>query len=263
MARLNPPIRDWQGKRVWLVGASSGIGAAFARALLERGAHVVLSARNAGRLATVADGHARAHSIAFDASRAEDWQAASQAALEALGGIDLLVFLAARYDPVRAWEVDAAVAEQAFQTNVVAVYRGLQTVLPAMLANKKEGDGQGGIALVASVSGYTGLPQATIYGATKAALINLAESLYFDLAPKGLGVYLINPGFVATPMTASNPFTMPDLLTPEQAALAMLDGFAAGEFEIRFPLRFTQRLRWLSRLPYRWRFPLLHKVTGL
>ncbi|WP_269533299.1 SDR family oxidoreductase [Chitinimonas sp. BJYL2] len=258
MARLNPPITDWQGKRVWLIGASSGIGAALASQLLARGARVVLSARDGDRLATVAAGLPHAHCLAFDAAQASAWPAAATAAHTTLGGLDLVVFLAARYDPCRAWEADPAVADQAFQTNVLSIYRGVAEILPGMLQS-----GQGGIALVASVSGYTGLPQATIYGATKAALINLAESLYFDLAPKGVSVYLVNPGFVATPMTAGNPFTMPELITPEQAATAMLAGFARGEFEIRFPRRFTRGLRWLSRLPYRWRFPLLHKVTGL
>jgi short-subunit dehydrogenase len=102
-----------------------------------------------------------------------------------------------------------------------------------------------------------------IYGATKAALNNLAQTLYFELEPKGVSVYLINPGFVETPMTAVNDFEMPGLMKPAQAAQAIVAGFERGQFEIRFPRGFAGALRWISFLPDRWRFPLLHKITKL
>ena len=101
----------------------------------------------------------------------------------------------------------------------------------------------GGIAFVASVAGYRGLPQSLAYGPTKAALINLAEALYLDLAPRGMGVALINPGFVDTPMTAANRFPMPALTTPDKAAEAIVKGWQAGDFEIHFPRRFTLALK--------------------
>jgi len=117
--------------------------------------------------------------------------------------------------------------------------------------------------MIASISAYTGLPRALIYGATKAALNNLAQTLYFELAPKGLAVYLINPGFVQTPMTASNDFEMPGLMTPEQAAAAIMTGFEQGLFEIRFPRLFANTLRWIARIPDRFRFSLLHLLTKM
>ena len=120
----------------------------------------------------------------------------------------------------------------------------------------------GGIAFVASVAGYRGLPKALCYGPGKAALIHLAECLYLDLAPRGIGVWVINPGFVQTRLTAQNDFSMPALQTPEQAALAVLDGFRTGHFEIHFPKRFTRLLKLLSLLPYRWYFPLIRRITG-
>lgn len=258
MARMNPPIEDWRPQRVWIIGASSGIGAALATRLLEAGARVVLSARRADELAGLAQGRPNAAWHAFDAADETAWPAAHAAASQAFGGLDLVVFVAARYEPQRAWELDPASARRSFELNVLSVYRGLALVLPAMLAH-----GHGGVALVASVSGYTGLPKASVYGPTKAALINLAETLYFDLAPRGLAVYLINPGFVATPMTAVNDFAMPELISPAEAARAICAGLAAGDFEIRFPRRFTGRLAWLARLPYAWRFWLLHRSTGL
>ena len=123
--------------------------------------------------------------------------------------------------------------------------------------------GHGGISMIASISGYTGLPRALIYGATKAALQNLAETLYFELAPKGLSIYLINPGFVQTPMTSDNDFKMPGLMMPEAAAQAIMAGFERGDFEIRFPKTFSFVLRLVSMLPDRVRFALLHKTTGM
>ena len=121
----------------------------------------------------------------------------------------------------------------------------------------------GGVAIVASVAGYVGLPGATLYGPTKAALINLSELLYTELKPKGLDVYLINPGFVKTRLTARNEFPMPALLTTEQAAQAIVQGFDRGRFEIHFPRRFTSVLKVLRQLPYRLSFALIRRALGL
>ena len=110
--------------------------------------------------------------------------------------------------------------------------------------------GSGGIAVVSSVAGYGGLPTALVYGASKAALINLAETLYLDLAPRGIGVYVINPGFVKTPLTDRNTFAMPALISVEDAAKAIIAGFECGDFEIHFPKRFTLWLKLLRLLPY-------------
>jgi short-subunit dehydrogenase len=123
--------------------------------------------------------------------------------------------------------------------------------------------GAGGIGIVGSVAGYSGLPKALAYGPSKAAIINLCESLYVDLHPKNIGVYMINPGFVATPMTANNDFDMPALMTAPAAAQALVRGLEQGEFHIHFPKRFTNWLRLARLLPYRGYFYLVHKVTGL
>jgi len=112
------------------------------------------------------------------------------------------------------------------------------------------------------VAGLRGLPKALAYGPTKAALINLAETLYLDLHPIGVGVSLINPGFVQTPLTAGNDFAMPALLTPEQAAQAMIEGWEAGRFDIHFPRRFTLWLKLARHLPDSWYFPAIRRVTG-
>ncbi|SMC26152.1 Short-chain dehydrogenase [Andreprevotia lacus DSM 23236] len=255
---LNPPLRDWRDRRVWLIGASSGIGAALAQALLARGARVALSARNQAALDEMAVGRPQVLVLPMDATDPAAWGAANAILQANWGGIDLVVFCAAEYRPERAWEIDSDHVHHTLSVNLASVYYGLEAILPTLIAQQ-----HGSIALVASVAGYMGLPGATVYGPSKAALINLAELLYCDLKPRGIGVFLINPGFVKTRLTARNRFTMPALLTPEQAAEAILAGLARGRFEIDFPRRFTAILQLLRLLPYRWRFYLLNRTLNL
>ena len=250
-AQMNKPIRDWAGQRIWIVGASSGIGAALAQQAMAAGARVALSARRVDRLRRVADANPSALVVPLDVLDAQAWTSAYEQIHARWKGVDLLIFCAADYRPERSWEVSMADAESTLRVNVASVYAGLATMLPDMLAR-----GSGGIALIASVAGYMGLPNASTYGPSKAALINLAEILYGDLHPKGLNVYLINPGFVKTELTEKNAFAMPGLQTPHQAAIAILRGMSAGRFEIHFPWRFTAIMKLVQLLPYRWRFAL-------
>lgn len=258
LSPLNPRIRTWHGQRVWLVGASSGIGAALARELLAAGASVALSARTRERLVEVAGRSRRAVVLPMDATEPAQWAAAFETLQAQWQGVDLVIFCSAQYQPERSWEVRADGVRSMLESNLGSVYYGIETVLPAMIER-----GAGALAIVASVAGYMGLPNATVYGPTKAALINLAELLYLDLRPRGIAVTLIDPGFVQTPLTARNNFHMPALITPEQAAAYILAGFAAGRFEIDFPWRFTRVLRFISRLPYRLRFSLLGRILGV
>jgi NAD(P)-dependent dehydrogenase (short-subunit alcohol dehydrogenase family) len=254
---INPCITDWSGKRVWLLGASSGIGAALGRLLLARGARVALSARRQGRLAEVANGAPQALLLPCDASDEASLQAAWEALLAAWGGIDVALYVAGDYVPMRAWELDAGTARHLIDVNFGGAVSFAACVVPQLL---RQGNGQ--IGFMASVAGYRGLPKSLIYGPTKAALINFAEALFLDLQPRGVGVRVINPGFVATPLTAGNDFAMPALLTPEQAAKATLAGFAGSAFEIHYPKRFTCVLKLLAHLPYRIYFPLLRRLAG-
>ncbi len=257
---LNPAIKDWRGRSVWIVGASSGIGAALASALLQAGARVAVSARRADRLQALIDSHPdcgqRACVVPFDVTDAQAWQAACETVWQAFGEIDLVVLGAARYDPQHAWNLNMQDVRASYELNVISMYEAVAQLTPRLLGQR-----HGSLAVIGSISGYTGLPRAVVYGATKAALQNFTETLYFDLAPKGIGVFLISPGFVQTPMTAKNDFEMPGLMTPDQAAVAIMRGLAKGQFEIRFPRGFANALRWISRLPYRWRFALLHRAT--
>ena len=172
------------------------------------------------------------------------------------GGIDLVVLNAGFYEPVRAWELTPERTRRTLDVNLLAVYDAVAAVLPTLEASG------GGLVLTGSVAGYGGLPRAATYGPGKAALINLAEILYMDLAPRGVGVWIVNPGFVRTPLTEQNDFQMPALIEPGEAAREIVRGLAGGGFEIHFPKRFTCVMKVLRWLPYRLYFPLLRRVTG-
>ncbi|MDP9109863.1 MAG: SDR family NAD(P)-dependent oxidoreductase [Pseudomonadota bacterium] len=255
---MNPAIRDWHGKRVWVIGASTGIGGETARLLLAKGARVALSARRRAELEEIAGDNPDALVTVLDIVDHASVLAARDAVLAKWQGIDLVLVVAGGYNEMRADEFDLKVANQLVDLNLRGVLNCLDAVLPGLL--KQAG---GGIGIVGSVAGYSGLPKALIYGPTKAAIINLCESLYLDLRPRGIAVYMINPGFVKTPLTANNDFKMPALLSAPEAAAALVAGLEKGAFHIHFPHRFTNWLRFARLLPYRWYFALIHRVTGL
>ncbi|MEN9769657.1 MAG: hypothetical protein RLZZ180_1287 [Pseudomonadota bacterium] len=250
----NPPIADWRGKTVWLVGASSGIGLATAQALHGRGAQVVISARQAPLLEAFCAAHAGAVACPLDVTDARAVQAAAGQLLDR-GPIDMVVYCAGHYKAQRGFDFTLEELLRHQQINYVGALHVMAATLPAMLAH-----GSGHFSLVASVAGYRGLPKSLAYGPTKAALINLAESLYADVQPRGIGVSLVNPGFVQTPLTAQNRFHMPALITPDQAASAMLEGWRRGVFEIHYPKRFTRWMKLLGVLPYAAYLPLVVRM---
>lgn len=254
---LNLPIREWASQRVWIVGASSGIGHALAESLLARGAKVAISARQTQPLAALSSRFPEsAFAVTMDITNPPDWESAHNSIMARWGAIDTVIFCAAAYQPVRAWNIDEALAARMIDTNLTSAVRGIATVLPAMLDS-----GKGHISLIASVAGYMGLPKSLVYGPTKAALINLAESLYLDVHDKGIGVSIINPGFVDTPLTKGNEFRMPAIISAETAARKIIAGLERGDFEIHFPKRFTCWLRIIRRLPYPLRFRILSEVA--
>lgn len=242
---LNPPIKDWHGKTVWVVGASSGIGQATAAALHRQGARVVVSARQAQALDAFVLAHPGSQALALDVTDPQTVNTAA-AQLLAQGPLDCVLYCAGHYHAMRADALDVPDLLRHFEVNYFGALYVLNALVPALMAQ-----GHGHISLIGSVAGYRGLPQSLAYGPTKAALINLAETLYQDLHDKGVGVSLINPGFVQTPLTASNTFAMPALLTPDQAATQIMQGWARGAFEIHFPKRFTWWMKVLQLLPYR------------
>jgi NAD(P)-dependent dehydrogenase (short-subunit alcohol dehydrogenase family) len=255
---LNPRITDWTGRVVWLVGASTGIGRATAELLHARGARVVVSARSAAAVEEFERSHPGSLAIALDATDREAMQRAAQRIIAHFDRIDVAVYCAGYYKAMRATAFDLTEALQHDRVNYVGALHMLDAVLPVLLKQRS-----GHLSLVSSVAGYRGLPNSLAYGPTKAALINLAQTLYLDLQPQGIGVSVINPGFVQTPLTANNEFAMPALITPEQAAQEMLKGWAAGHFEIHFPKRFTLWLKALSHVGDAFYFKAIRRATGL
>lgn len=253
----NLPMTQWHGKSVWLVGASSGIGEATAHALHAQGARVFVSARNAAALTRFTAAHPGAVALPLDVTDPAAVQVAAQSVLAA-GPLDLMMYCAGYYKELRAADYDLKEMLQHNAVNYVGALHVLDALLPAFRTRKS-----GHLSLVASVAGYGGLPKSLAYGPTKAALINLAETLYMDLKDGGVGVSLICPGFVETPLTAQNEFAMPALLKPEQAAEKILQGWQHGDFEIHFPKRFTRWVKALRLLPYPAYFAAVRKVTAL
>ncbi len=235
-------------RRAWITGAGKGIGRALALALAARGVQVVVSARNRDDLDSLVEeagglsGAVRAWPLDVTDGAAV---AAAFAGIEAdAGAIDLAVLNAGTYLRFGARDFSSAAFRDQLEVNLMGVVHGLEALLPAFLER-----GAGRIAVVSSLAGYRGLPMAAGYGAGKAALINLCESLYPECRAAGVGLSLVNPGFVKTSMTDKNAFPMPFLMAPEAAVDAMIKGLARGRFEITFPWQFAVIMKALRLLP--------------
>lgn len=244
-----------QGARVWVTGASSGIGAALVPVLAGRGARVAVSARRGELLESLAGEWRRAGAdilvAPVDVTNREAVIETVHRIEEAWGGIDVAVLNAGSHKPRSGPGFDTGQFVDATTLNYFGVLYGIEAVLPGMLRR-----GRGHIAGVASLSGYRGLPTAAAYGASKAALIHALESIRFDLEPRGITVTIVNPGFVRTPLTDKNRFHMPFLMEVDRAAAIIVAGLERGKKEIHFPRVFSSMLKLARVLPY----PLYERI---
>ena len=249
---------DFHSKKIWVIGASSGIGAALAKSLAQSGAHIAISARSTDKLNDLIQEMGENH-VAFSVD-VGDPLAVKQTASEVIqhfGSLDSVIFMPALYDPDRVEGMDLDHAHKTLNVNLGGAFNVVFNILPQL---KSQGYGQ--IALCGSVAGYTGLPKAQPYSCTKAAIINFAESLRAEEAKNGLDIKVINPGFVKTQLTSKNDFPMPMALTPEKAAEYLAKGLLKKSFEIHFPKQFTYLVKLIGALPYWLYFPIASKIKS-
>ncbi|MBK0329379.1 SDR family NAD(P)-dependent oxidoreductase [Rhodobacteraceae bacterium F11138] len=242
-----------EAETIWIIGASDGIGAALAHEWAARGARLILSARSAGPLEELAASLGPDHlALPLDVSDRKSLVAAAQK-IAGIGPLDRVVHLAAMYDPGKVADLDPETAGKIVLVNLTGSFHIAQ-IAPPLLRNG------GQLALCGSVAGYIGLPQGQIYSATKAGVINLAQSLRAELAGQ-YDVRLISPGFVDTRLTQRNDFTMPAMVTRDTAAQGIIKGLGRRSFEVHFPRRLTYALKLLSVLPYWVALPLTSRLT--
>ena len=233
-------------KTVWIAGASSGIGRAVALLLARRGVHVAASARGIDALnALTAEGNGLISVHPLDVTDAKATYDISKEIEAAHGPVDLALVSSGTWKPFKLGDIRT----DAFADSMAVNYLGAVNMAAAVIADM-QARGGGQIAFVSSVAGFFGLPKSATYGPTKAALINLAESLKTELDGSGVAVSVVNPGFVATPMTETNSFPMPFLMSPDKAAERIVDGLASGRFEVTFPRRLAWTMKALGLLPY-------------
>lgn len=237
---------DYKGQFVWIIGASSGIGLALAQELSARGAILALTARRKPELEKLKADLGEHHKVfALDLTDARATLRTAQAICAAFGRIDRVIFLAAAYAPMKMDSLDITLVKGIVDINLTGAFNLAHAVLPIFKTQKSRGQ----FALCGSVAGYIGLPGGQPYSATKAAIINLAETLYAECG-NTLDIKLISPGFVRTQLTDKNNFHMPMIIEPEQAAKEIAHGLMSQRFEIHFPKKFIFMLKILRSLPY-------------
>ena len=243
----------YQGKNIWIIGASEGIGRALTLALSDLGATLILSARSAPALHDLNQQLKKTAIIApLDVAQADDFHATTAFILN-LQVIDMIIYLPGYYQPGPLQDMQDDVIDTTLAINLRSVFTLLQCTLDYLVQHPTCQ-----LAVFASSAGYLGLPNAQPYAATKAAVINLLESAQAEYPQAKLR--LINPGFVKTRLTDKNKFYMPALLSAPQAADAVLKALMKNNFEIHFPKRLTLVLKLLKILPYSVYFYLLNKI---
>ena len=246
---------------VWITGGSTGIGRALAFELVRRGWRVAVSARKIeafdSKQENLPDLDSKIGIYPCDVTDAASVAKTVTAITKDLGPIVLAVFNAGNYIPIQANRLDISDFSKTFDVNFMGVINGLVPIVEHMKEN-----GRGQIAITGSVTSYGGLPTAAAYGASKAALNSMAQSLKFDLDRMNIRIQMINPGFVVSELTKKNDFAMPTLMNTQDAVLRIVKGLESGGFEITFPKRLSMVLKLVNRLPFALYFWLVAKATG-
>ena len=234
-------MRDWSKKRYWIVGASEGLGLALAKKLSEAGTSLILTARNETRLKEIASSLPNeAEVLPLDIT---DLNAVRKSA-KMLKDADGFVFCAGEYWPMPAQHWDVEKLKSMIDVNLIGALHTLDVILPIFMEKNS-----GHLVFAGSLVGYRGLPGALGYGSSKAAIVNLSETLRFDLKETGIKVQLINPGYVKTRLTDKNNFKMPQIMSPEVAAGKMFSNMNKNNFSSSFPAPFSWLFRVSQLLP--------------
>tara|TARA_Y100000590_G_scaffold223409_1_gene252718 strand:+ start:903 stop:1658 length:756 start_codon:yes stop_codon:yes gene_type:complete len=244
-------------KKVWITGASSGIGKALSIKFAKEGWQVAASARRENLLNDLQKNHSNIYSFPLDVTDLENSKKVFKKIIDQLSEINLCIFSTGTYDPKTEKEINVEHIKNVFNVNFFGTLNSIKSV-EDYFKNKKSGH----IAIVSSLVGYRGLPNSTGYTPSKAALNNLTEGLYFDFKRYDVRISLITPGFIKTPMTDKNTFKMPFLRTPEFAANKIFDGLIKKKaFEISFPIQISIILKILKILPNKIYLYLMKKLT--
>jgi len=251
------PAGASSARAAWVTGAGSGIGRALALRLAREGWRVAVSARTARDLDTLAaEAPGRIHAYPLDVTDPEATLQAVAHIEDALGPLDLAVLNAGTYARDSAAHFEPGAFRKTVDVNLMGAVHCLAALMPRMLARES-----GHIAVVSSVAGYVGLPGAAAYGASKAAVINMCEALYPELAARNVRLSLIDPGFVDTPLTQKNDFPMPFLISADAAVDHIMAGLKSRRFEIAFPWQMVLSMKALAALPARLRFALTRRMV--
>jgi len=244
-------------KTIWITGASSGIGKSLALKFAKEGWQVAASARREDLLNQLTESNQNIVSFPLDVTNGEKCKEVFEKIKNRFENIDICFLSTGTWDPKKEKDIDIDQMKIVMEVNFFGTLNCIKAVETYFKENKN-----GHISIVSSIAGYRGLPNSTGYGASKAALNNLAESLYFDFGRHNVRVSLISPGFIKTPMTDKNEFKMPFLKTPEFAADKIYNGLISGSsFEIDFPKELTLILKFLKILPDKIYFRLIKMLT--
>ena len=244
-------------KNIWITGASSGIGRATAIKFANEGWQVAVSARRKELLEELSKEHSNISSFPLDVTNRNSCVQVFEDILKKYSSIDICIFSTGTYDPKTEREINLDEIENVFNVNLFGTLNCIKAV-ESNLKNKKKGH----IAIVSSVAGYRGLPNSSGYGPSKAALINLSESLYFDFKKYKIKISLISPGFIKTALTDKNKFKMPFIKSPEFAAEKIYNGLVkSNSFEITFPKELTILMKIFKILPNKIYLYLMEKST--
>ena len=241
-------------KKIWITGASSGIGKALAIKFAKEGWQVAASARRENLLNELNKNNSNIYSFPLDVKDEKSVKNVFQNIIEKFETLDICVFATGIHDPEAEKKLSSEKIREIMETNFFGTLNCIMAV-NSFFRERKNGH----ISIVSSVAGYRGLPDASGYCASKSALTSLAESLYFDFKRHNVRVSLVSPGFIQTPMTDKNKFPMPMIKSPEFAAEKMFIGLTKkNAFEIHFPLAFTMIMKLLKIMP-NWLYFLLIK----